>query len=373
MPADSHPEGNKMSITLSGVQSRIPWLGLIAASIALVIVGIALVRHDSDPMEFVLLGRRYYPHDPKAPVGYDGQFAYAIAVNPLGAAPLLDDPAYRYQRILYPMLARAMALGQPELVPWTLIVLNVLVLTIGTELLGQHLIRRGLRPWYGLLFVLWVGQWFALRFDLQEPLSLALALAALALLDRKRVWLAAVTFGLGGLTKDIALLFCLGAAASAFMSRRIWPGVTLLLGGLLPYLLWSVVLSSIFKTGVFQSSAATMEWIPFNGLRFCPPGLLGLALLWLIAPAALAIWIIVSRRSMMQKSWPLWVTLANIAFLAFLPRSSYGDGIALLRLGGGLVISIMILTAMCAPRALRYLAALWGISPILAVLIPGFF
>ena len=58
---------------------------------------------------------------------------------------------------------------------------------------------------------------------------------------------------------------------------------------------------------------------------------------------------------------------------AFLPRSSYGDGIALLRLGGGLVISITILTAMCAPRALRYLAALWGISPILAVLIPGFF
>jgi hypothetical protein len=372
MSAGSHPEG-KMSVTLSGVQSRIPWLGLIAGSIALAIVGTALVRHDNDPMEFVLQGPCYTQHDVKAPVGYDGQFAYAIAVNPLGAAPLLDDPAYRYQRILYPMLARAMALGQPELVPWALIALNVLALTIGAELLGRHLVRRGLRPWYGLFFVLWVGQWFSLRFDLQEPLSLALALAALALLDRNRVWLAAVTFGLGGLTKDIALLFCLGAAASTFMSRRIWPGVTLLLGGLLPYLLWAAVLSSIFKTWVFQSSAATMEWIPFNGLRFCLPGLLGLALLWLIAPAALAIWIILSRRSAMQKSWPLWVTVANIAFLAFLPRTAYGDGIALLRLGGGLVISITILMAVYAPRVLRYLAALWGISPILAVLIPGFF
>jgi hypothetical protein len=372
MSAGSHPEG-KMSVTLSGVQSRIPWLGLIAGSIALAIVGIALVRHDNDPMEFVLQGPCYTQHDVKAPVGYDGQFAYAIAVNPLGAAPLLDDPAYRYQRILYPMLARAMTLGQPELVPWALIALNVLSLTIGAELLGRHLVRRGLRPWCGLFFVLWVGQWFSLRFDLQEPLSLALALAALALLDRNRVWLAAITFGLGGLTKDIALLFCLGAAASMFMSRRIWPGVTLLLGGLLPYLLWSVVLSIIFKTCVFQSSAATMEWIPFNGLRFCPPGLLGLALLWLIAPAALAIWIILNGRSAMQKSWPLWVTVANIAFLVFLPRSAYWDGIALLRLGGGLVISITILMAVYAPRVLRYLAALWGISPILAVLIPGFF
>ena len=186
-----------MGTTLSDVPSRIPWLGLIAASIALVVVGIALVRHDNDPMEFVLQGPCYTQHDIKAPVGYDGQFAYAIAVNPLGAAPLLDHPAYRYQRILYPMLARAMALGQPGLVPWTLIALNILALALGTELLGRHLLRRGLGPWYGLLFVLWVGQWFSLRFDLQEPLSLTLALAALALLDRNRVWLAALTFGLG--------------------------------------------------------------------------------------------------------------------------------------------------------------------------------
>lgn len=372
MSTDSHPEG-KMSITLSDVQPRTPWLGLIAAFIALAIVGTALVRHDNDPMKFVLQGPCYTQNDVKAPVGYDGQFAYAIAVNPLGAAPLLDDPAYRYQRILYPMLARVMALGQPEWVPWTLIALNVLALALGAELLGRHLTRRGLRPWYGLLFILWVGQWFSLRFDLQEPLSLALALAALAFLDRNHVWLAAVTFGLGGLTKDIALLFCLGAAASKFVSRRIWPGVILLLGGVLPYLLWAAVLSGIFKTCVFQSSAATMEWIPFNGLRFCPPALLGLALLWLIAPAALAIGVILNERSTMQKSWPFWATLANIAFLVFLPRTAYWDGIALLRLGGGLVISVTILTAMSVPRALRYLAALWGTSPILAALIPGFF
>ncbi len=323
-------------------------------------------------MAFVFEGAYYTEHDPNAPVGYDGQFAYAIAVNPLGAAPLLDDPAYRYQRILYPMLARAMALGRPELVPWTLIGLNVLALAMGAELLGQHLLRRGLRPWYGLLFVLWVGQWFSLRFDLQEPLSLALALAALAFLDRNHVWLAAVTFGLGGLAKDMALLFCLGAAASTLVSRQIQRGVTLLLGGLLPYLLWAAVLSRIFQSWVFRASAARMEWVPFNGLRFCPPELLGLVWLWLIAPAGFALWLIWDKRSTMYRSWPFWVTVANIAFLVFLPRTSYVDGNALLRLSGGLVISTTILTGMCAPRALHYLAPLWGISPMLAILIPGF-
>ncbi len=32
-----------------------------------------------------------------------------------------DVPAYRYQRIVYPMAARVLALGNADLVPWTLI------------------------------------------------------------------------------------------------------------------------------------------------------------------------------------------------------------------------------------------------------------
>ena len=46
--------------------------------------------------------------------GYDGQFNYAIAADPLHASPALDVPAYRYQRILYPLLVRALALGQED-------------------------------------------------------------------------------------------------------------------------------------------------------------------------------------------------------------------------------------------------------------------
>ena len=45
------------------------------------------------------------------PVGYDGQFLLYIALAPVDAQEYIDNPAYRYTRILYPLIARAIALG----------------------------------------------------------------------------------------------------------------------------------------------------------------------------------------------------------------------------------------------------------------------
>ena len=39
--------------------------------------------------------------------GYDGQFSLFIAQDPLRAHGYVDNPSYRYGRILYPMTARA--------------------------------------------------------------------------------------------------------------------------------------------------------------------------------------------------------------------------------------------------------------------------
>src|SRR5712692_11628586 len=47
-------------------------------------------------------------------IGFDGQFAYYIAVDPVNARYYMDSPAYRYTRIVYPLTARALALGRSE-------------------------------------------------------------------------------------------------------------------------------------------------------------------------------------------------------------------------------------------------------------------
>src|SRR4029079_5166124 len=58
--------------------------------------------------------------------GYDGQFFLYIARDPAGAVPYLDNPSYRYGRIVYPLAARGLALGRQDAIPLALIVLTLL-------------------------------------------------------------------------------------------------------------------------------------------------------------------------------------------------------------------------------------------------------
>ena len=60
---------------------------------------------------------------------YDGQFFYAMTFDPLliskNSVRYIDAPAYRYRRILYPLLASILSLGQPHFFPYSLFAVNV--------------------------------------------------------------------------------------------------------------------------------------------------------------------------------------------------------------------------------------------------------
>ncbi|MGW8319320.1 MAG: hypothetical protein ACWGPS_08755, partial [Candidatus Promineifilaceae bacterium] len=95
---------------------------------------------------------------------------------------------YRYQRILYPFVARLLALGRPTLVPWTLILLNIAAIGVGTYATELVLLHFGVSHWYALAYGLYGGQTLGLRTNLNEPLTFALVqLAILAWLDRRLV------------------------------------------------------------------------------------------------------------------------------------------------------------------------------------------
>jgi len=154
-----------------------PWLVVLV--LALAYVGLMLVHYQGDPLAFALLGTRYSQSDPQGTWGYDGQFAYYIARDLAGGWRYCDVPAYRYQRILYPLLARALALGQPGAVPWTLIALNVLALAGGTYFTERLLATWGASRWYALAYGLYGGLVAGLRLDLSEPLAYGLVQAGL--------------------------------------------------------------------------------------------------------------------------------------------------------------------------------------------------
>ncbi len=135
-----------------------------------------LARNAWDPMAFVMIGRQFDPAHGTYEMGYDGQFAYQIALDPSGAAPYLDIPAYRYQRILYPMLARLLALGNPTAIPWTLILINLASLALGTLATEKILAAHGHSRWYALAYGAFAGLLLSLRHDLTEPLAFPLFL-----------------------------------------------------------------------------------------------------------------------------------------------------------------------------------------------------
>jgi hypothetical protein len=171
-------------------------------------VGTRFVRQSHASAVIAYDPRAHY--DPTS-IGYDGQFCYYIALDPANARYYMDWPAYRYGRILYPVTARVLALGQAALVPYTLILVNWLALGGGTLALAAWLRRKGLSPWLALLFGLYPGLFIALRLDLTEPLGYAFVVLGVYLFDygpaRRRVLWAALSFALGVLARETTAVF----------------------------------------------------------------------------------------------------------------------------------------------------------------------
>ena len=90
-------------------------------------IAILILQAGGDPLELAQLGTQFSQGDPEGTEGYDGQFVVYIARDPRpeSVAPLLDVPAYRYQRILLPMLARLLSFGVIGNIPWVLAGLGV--------------------------------------------------------------------------------------------------------------------------------------------------------------------------------------------------------------------------------------------------------
>jgi len=240
----------------------------------LVVVGVCLVYilgvfilNEGDPLSFVLLGTRFAQGDPQGTEGYDGQFAYQIATNPFGAAPYLDVPPYRYQRILYPLLARLLAFGQIALIPYALILVNLIAIGVGTWATERLLKDCRVSRWYALVYGLYGSQLLGLRASLNEPLAQGLVqLAMLAWARDKRFW-TIVVFSLAILAKETALIF-LAAYILDALSQRQWRWAAGVATAALPFAVYQLLLSSQFGrfgVGSGGAGATSFSLIPLGG------------------------------------------------------------------------------------------------------------
>jgi hypothetical protein len=202
---------------------------VVAMAITALMYGAFLVTHlaafNFDPTLFVTPGALYCSA-PRLPVkmrmhgliGYDGQFYYRLALNPLTHKPFdygirMDKPAYRQQRILYPALAGALALWRPDWVPWTLILVNYAAICALGFSAGLLALAIGKHPLWGLVIAFYPGLIFSLDRDLTEALAISLVVAALYQNYRRRLPVSGCLLALAVLTRETTVAIAFGLFA----------------------------------------------------------------------------------------------------------------------------------------------------------------
>jgi hypothetical protein len=123
----------------------------------------------------------YVAHPPQQPGGFDGQFAYYLAVDPVHAVGYMGYPFIRYRRVLYPGLVYIVALGQPGAVPAALVLVNIAAIAAGSGILAFYLAAMGAPPWLALLYGLGPGAVSVVLNDLSEGVEWGLISAGLVL------------------------------------------------------------------------------------------------------------------------------------------------------------------------------------------------
>lgn len=315
----------------TGVRREPLLLALAVVAIYAVFAVVVLETHDWDAKAFVLEKPEDVPFAQDYAIGYDGQFSYAIALDPLGAGEggALDRPAYRYLRIVYPVTARIFALGVPDLVPWSLLALNILVAGATAWVFADLIGAKSGAVWAVLALLLSLNYLIGIRFDLNEPLALFAAIAGVWLHKQKRYGLAAAAFALAGLTKEVFLAFPLAVAFYEVTERNLKRAAIILLGSFVPYLAWSVAITQWQGTSPFSYSLSKPSLIPFAGMRYLQVFESQIMVtIWAVGPAILIALAVVWKSVRGWPRWPslaAWLVLFNVAVVATLPVDSWED------------------------------------------------
>src|SRR5438105_8440946 len=148
--------------------------------------------------------------------GYDGQFYYRLALDPANwnhtAFGITMDQSYRYTRLGYPVLAWIFSLGQHQLVPVVLVVLNLFGVAAMAMLGGAFARQSGRHALWGLAFAAYFGLVISVGRDTAEPLAEACMLGGLLAYRRANpsgtpmYLLAAGLFAFGAITRETILL-----------------------------------------------------------------------------------------------------------------------------------------------------------------------
>jgi hypothetical protein len=361
---DAHP-----ALRFSASQFLRPWF-LVTVLCLIYCLAVISVK-DNDPLALVTIGTKFSEgtSDLDAPEedefgdeidygteGYDGQFVYYIARDPSNAEPYLDVPAYRFQRILLPALGIGLSFGNNNLIPWALLVVNLIALAGGTAIMESLLVQRGYSRWYSLGYALTLGVFGTVRLSLPEPIAYGLVLGGIVFADQDRWLLSAVLFAAAALAKETTLIFVAGYSLYLLIEGR-WKEMFtfgVIVGA--PFMIWQLILYDkfgAFGIGSGGALATSFEIIPFAGvLRIWTEGnivafIIFLALLgpFVLFPTLWGLRRVYQKLREKNYSPHTLLLLVNAGIMLFVPFSTYREPLGILRFIVGLQIAVILFAA----------------------------
>ena len=172
--------------------------------------------------------------------GYDGQFYRYIAHDPFfrwGYAAYIDNPRFRYGRILVPLVAYALALGRQEWIDAGFIAVVLASILLGVYWTARYAALHGRHPAWGLLFLAVPATVTSLDRMLLDGALTALFAAYLLAAERREWRTLYVLCVLACLTKETGLLLPAGCVLACAGGRR-WAAAARFAATAVPALGW---------------------------------------------------------------------------------------------------------------------------------------
>ncbi len=200
---------------------------LLGLLLALGFVGALMVRADGDVSVLVHAAppwttegdgaRGSLTVQPDVEDGFDGQFFYRLSVDPWSTERTVegvtfDLPSLRNTRWGYGALAYAASAGDPDLVPWALVGLNVAAAAAVGAIGGGLARTSGRHAAWGAVFVIWPGFAYSLSLDTSELVASAFLLGGLLALRHRRWVPGALLLTAAVLTRDTTAVVPFGVA-----------------------------------------------------------------------------------------------------------------------------------------------------------------
>ena len=203
-------------------------VGLVAVLFSMVVDMRALADANWNPTLFTAFGEKATPTRQyaearlddvflRAEQGHDGKFFFVQANDPWLLEPdenaaVLDRPLYRSQRMLYPLVAGGFGLFGAEAIVWSMLVINVVALGVGSWAVARISVELGGSPWWGLAFGLNIGFLSEVNVGGAGVVAAAIAFGAVLSFMRQRYTAGVVLLALAALTREAMLIAAAGTA-----------------------------------------------------------------------------------------------------------------------------------------------------------------